>query len=159
LPAVWAATGDGFVLALYQGIVMKKRDGILVVDDDQDACDMLATALGQAGYAVETVTDGFEALAKLEHTAPDLILTDLQMPGMNGLELIQRIHAADPGAPIILMTGVPDTRDLCTGAEGYGAVGCLVKPINLDELLWAIDCALVLNRHTSPYLSVAIPTV
>jgi CheY-like chemotaxis protein len=150
LAPAWATRGDGFVLAVYQSIVMKKRDGILVVDDDRDACDMLATALGQSGYAVATVTDGFEALALLEHTAPDLILTDLQMPGMNGLELIQRIHAADPGAPIILMTGT-DTRDLCTGAEGYGAVECLVKPINLDELLWAIDRALV----CSPSLSVA----
>jgi DNA-binding NtrC family response regulator len=121
---------------------MNERKGILVVDDNNDACEILATALGQSGYHVETFTDGFEALARLAHRPFALVLTDLQMPGMNGLELIRRIHQVDPAAPVILMTG-GDTRDLCTGAEAYGAVHCLVKPINFDELLWAIDCALV----------------
>jgi CheY-like chemotaxis protein len=124
---------------------MKHRDGILVVDDDKDACEMLSTVLTQSGYEVQAVTDGFEALARLQQSPPDLVLTDLQMPGMNGLELIQRIQQNAPAPPVILVTGT-DTRDLCTGAEGYGAVSCLVKPVNLDELLWTIDCALVCAR-------------
>jgi CheY-like chemotaxis protein len=131
---------------------MKQRDGILVVDDDKDACEMLSTVLTQSGYAVEAASDGFEALARLQQSQPDLVLTDLQMPGMNGLELIRRIHEEHPEAPVILVTGM-DTRDLCTGAEGYGAVSCLVKPVNLDELLWTIDCALVCTRgggHAKP---------
>jgi DNA-binding NtrC family response regulator len=121
---------------------MTQRTGILVVDDNNDACEILATALGQSGYAVETFTDGFQALARLAQRRFTLVLTDLQMPGMNGLELIQRIHQVDAGVPVILMTG-GDTRDLCTGAQSYGATDCLTKPINLDELLWSIDCALV----------------
>jgi len=124
---------------------MKQRDGILVVDDDADACESLTNALRQSGYAVESARDGFEALERLARSAPDLVLTDLRMPGMSGLELIQKIHEAKPGAPVILVTGV-ETGDLCTGAPSYGAVSCLIKPVSLDELLWAIDCALVCGR-------------
>ena len=124
---------------------MKQRDRILVVDDDQDACDLIATVLGQAGYAVEVAVDGFAALATMAAYRPDLVLTDLQMPGMNGIELIQRIHAVDDSVPVVLTTGA-ETRDLCTAANAYGAVACLTKPINLDELLWTIDCALAIRR-------------
>jgi CheY-like chemotaxis protein len=124
---------------------MKQRDRILVVDDDRDACDLIATVLGQAGYAVEVAVDGFEALATMAACRPDLVLTDLQMPGMNGIELIRRIHAVDGSVPVVLTTGA-ETRDLCTAANAYGAVACLTKPINLDELLWTIDCALAIRR-------------
>jgi CheY-like chemotaxis protein len=124
---------------------MKQRDRILVVDDDGDACELIATVLGQAGYMVEVAVDGFEALANLAKQRPDLVLTDLQMPGMHGIELIRRVHEVDGGVPMVLMTGA-ETRDLCTAAEAYGAVACLPKPINLDELLWTIDCALACRR-------------
>jgi two-component system C4-dicarboxylate transport response regulator DctD len=67
------------------------------------------------------------------------------MPGMNGIELIRRIHAVDGSVPVVLTTGA-ETRDLCTAANAYGAVACLTKPINLDELLWTIDCALAIRR-------------
>lgn len=136
----------GLVSFLLCLIIMKQRDGILIVDDDRVAREMFTTVLGQSGYTVEAVRDGFEALARLERSAVDLVLTDLKMPGMDGLELIQKIHATDPGAPVILVTGASDTLDVCTGAKGYGAADCLLKPINLEELLWAIDRALVCNR-------------
>jgi two-component system nitrogen regulation response regulator GlnG len=124
----------------------RERDGILVVDDDAEACESLTNALRQSGYAVESARDGFEALERLARNTPDLVLTDLRMPGMSGLELIKKIEESKRGAPVILVTGV-ETGDLCTGAPGYGAFSCLIKPINLDELLWAIDCALVCNRE------------
>jgi DNA-binding NtrC family response regulator len=124
---------------------MKQRDTIMVVDDDVDACEALAGLLDQSGYLVEVLSDGEHALARLEQGVADLVLTDLQMPGMNGLELIGRIHARRPKLPVILVTGM-ETRDLCTGAEEYGAVECLVKPLNADELLWAIERALACCR-------------
>jgi DNA-binding response OmpR family regulator len=124
---------------------MKQKDRILVVDDDGDACEMFAAVLDQAGYEVDTAADGFDALAKVVGFSPDLVLTDLQMPGMTGVELIRRVHQYNQSQPIVLMTGA-ETKDLCTGAEGYGAVDCLVKPVNLDELLWVIDCALACTR-------------
>jgi CheY-like chemotaxis protein len=120
---------------------MQQRDRILVVDDDGDACELIATVLGQAGYSVEAAADGFDALAKMAARRPDLLLTDLQMPGMTGIELVRRVHAIDRELPAVLMTGA-ETRDLCTAAEAYGAVSCLPKPINLDELVWTLERAL-----------------
>lgn len=115
----------------------KPRDRILIVDDEQDARELIASVLAEAGYQVEQAKDGLEAINKLSAVRPDLVLTDLRMPGLTGVDLAQRIR----GLPVILMTGT-ETHDLCTGAEAYGAVACLTKPINLDELLWTIDTAL-----------------
>jgi|SRR4051812_28472315 two-component system response regulator ResD len=138
---------------------MRNRDRILVVDDDGDACELIAMVLSQAGYAVQRAAEGFEALTMAASGRPDLVLTDLQMPGMNGIELISRLHAIDGGLPVVLITGVAETRDLCTAAESYGAVACLSKPVNLDELLWTIDCALACRRgeddQQRPYTGVA----
>ena len=125
---------------------MNNRDKILVVDDDRDACAALGGLLEESGFAVEAFGDGARALARLDHLVPDLVVTDLQMPGMNGLELIRRIQSRHSGLPVILVTGM-ETRDLCTGAGGYGAVECLVKPVNADDLLWAIDRALACGRR------------
>jgi DNA-binding response OmpR family regulator len=120
---------------------MKQRDRILVVDDDGDARELFAAALKQAGYAVDLASDGTEALAQAKAVRPDLVLTDLQMPGINGIDLIRYLHAIDETLPVVLTTG-RETRDLCTAADSYGAVACLPKPVNLDELLWAIERAL-----------------
>lgn len=131
-----------------------KRDRILVVDDDNDACELIATVLGQAGYAVAKCTDPFEALSITAAHHPDLILTDLQMPGMNGLELIRRIRGVDANVPVVLTTGT-ETRDLCTAASAYGAVACLEKPINLDQLLWTIDSTLACRPSTAARAAVS----
>lgn len=118
----------------------KVRDRILIVDDDKDARELIASVLAEAGYAVELAKDGLEAINRLSAVRPDLVLTDLRMPGLNGVDLAQRIRRLGD-VPVILSTGA-ETHDLCTGAEAYGAVACLTKPINLDELLWTIERAL-----------------
>jgi CheY-like chemotaxis protein len=117
-----------------------RRDRILIVDDDQDARELIGQVLAEAGYLVEVAGDGFEAIAKLPRALPDLVLTDMRMPGMDGVDLAQRIRSQSD-VPVVLTTGA-DTFDLCTKAEAYGAVACLTKPINLDELLWTIETAL-----------------
>jgi DNA-binding response OmpR family regulator len=119
--------------------VIKTR--ILVVDDDADARELIALVLTQSGYDVDDAADGFGALAKVGHFRPDAVLTDLRMPGMSGVELLQRIRRIHGDVPVILATGL-ETMDLCTAAESYGAVTCLEKPINLDELVWTIEMAL-----------------
>jgi DNA-binding NtrC family response regulator len=122
-----------------------RRDRILVVDDEQDARELFAAVLSQAGYEAEVARDGHDALARLSKVRPDLVLTDVQMPGMLGPELIERVHETCGDVPVILITGT-ETRDLCTGAEGYGAVACLEKPVNLDDLVWTIESALACQR-------------
>jgi len=123
----------------------------LIVDDDQDARELIGQVLAEAGYLVEVAGDGFEAIAKLPRALPDLVLTDMRMPGMDGVDLAQRIRSQSD-VPVVLTTGA-DTFDLCTKAEAYGAVACLTKPINLDELLWTIDCALACLRGTNRVVS------
>jgi CheY-like chemotaxis protein len=126
---------------------MGERHRILVVDDDIDACEAISLALQHAGYAVETAASGPDALAIVAVRRPDLLLTDLVMPNMDGVELIRRVRALDaqsPGArqlPVVLATGV-ETGNMCTAAPAYGAVACVAKPINLDDLLWIIDSTL-----------------
>ena len=67
------------------------------------------------------------------------------MPGMHGLDLIDNIRKIDQDLPVVLATGV-ETRDLMTNPELYGAVACLEKPLDLDQLFWTIDLALALRR-------------
>jgi len=121
-----------------------RRDRILIVDDDQDARELIGQVLAEAGYLVEVAGDGFEAIAKLPRTLPDLVLTDMRMPGMNGVDLAQRIRSQSD-VPVVFTTGM-ETFDLCTDATPYGAVACLTKPINLEELLWTIECTLACLR-------------
>lgn len=135
---------------------MEKREKILVVDDDADACELISTVLGQLGFEIEVAADGYEAVRKLARSRHDIVLTDLQMPGMNGIELIGQIRQLRSQLPVILMTGA-DTRDLCTAAEAYGAVACMPKPINLDQLIWQIESALACQgRGPGQYLAAAV---
>ena len=115
------------------GEVGQRRDTILIVDDDRDARELIGQVLAEAGYLVEVAADGFEAMAKLPRALPDLVLTDLRMPGMHGVDLAQRIRR-ESDVPVVLTTG-NETFDLCTDSEAYGAVACLMKPINLADLL------------------------
>ncbi len=125
---------------------MAHRDKVLVVDDDADVRETLLSALLQAGYLVDSARNGFEALAHIGTSpAADLVLSDVQMPGMTGLELIQSLRERGFRQPVVLVTGGP-TGDICTGANSYGATACLTKPLNLDELVWAIECALACRR-------------
>jgi DNA-binding NtrC family response regulator len=125
----------------------RQRDRVLVVDDDAEAREVMAIVLAQAGYAVEVANDGFDAIGKMPEAQPDLVLTDLQMPGMHGLDLIDNIRKIDVDLPVVLATGV-ETRDLVTNPNLYGAVACLEKPLDLDQLFWTIDLALACRRGT-----------
>ena len=122
----------------------ESRTRVLVVDDEPDARELITLALSQAGFDVDDAADGFTALTKVAHNRPDLVLTDLHMPGMHGLDLLQRIRRIHVDVPVIIATGL-ETYDLCTSAESYGAVTCMVKPINLDELVWTIEMALAVR--------------
>jgi two-component system, NtrC family, response regulator HydG len=120
----------------------RRRERVLIVEDDDISRHTMADVLSDAGYDVIEAADGYEALSIAARGAPDLVLSDLQMPGIDGLELTRRLHVFARALPVILTTGLRDTRDVVTAAETYGAVACLEKPMNVDELLWTIDRAL-----------------
>src|SRR6185295_17361238 len=77
---------------------------ILVVDDEVNARTALAELLHDEGFDVETAADAFKALGKYETFAPEVVITDLKMPGMDGIELVKRIRAAEEPAAVVVMT-------------------------------------------------------
>src|ERR1700722_12338147 len=82
----------------------RQRGRILIVDDESNARAALSEILREDGYATETAADGFKALGKLEEFAPDVILTDLKMPGLDGIALMEKARIAAPGTVFVVMT-------------------------------------------------------
>jgi DNA-binding NtrC family response regulator len=116
------------------------KDRVLIVDDEANARTALAELLRDEGYAVETAADGFKALPKLEELAPDIVLTDLKMPGLSGLELMGKVRERAPEAVVIVMTAFGGV-DSAVQAMKQGAADYLTKPVNIEEL------SLVLKRE------------
>jgi DNA-binding response OmpR family regulator len=119
---------------------------ILVIEDDDRVASALCAALERAGYAVERVVDGADGLAAVGHGGVDLVLLDLGLPDLDGLEVCRRIRSAS-GVPVIAVTARGTERDrvdgLRTGADDY-----VVKPFALAELLARIEA--VLRRSAPP---------
>ncbi len=106
---------------------------ILVVDDDENLRWVLETQLQDMGYAVSTAADGQAALAAIGQESPALVLTDLKMPGMSGLELLDKIHADYPEMPVVIVTAF-GTIQSAVQAMRAGAYDYLTKPIDYEEL-------------------------
>ena len=117
---------------------------ILVVDDDDNLRWVLQTQLEDAGYEVAAVQDGPAALASIQESRPALVLTDLKMPGMSGLELLEQIRAEEPDLPVIVITAF-GTIQSAVEAVKAGAYDYLTKPIDYDDLALGIRRAL---EHT-----------
>jgi len=109
---------------------------ILTVDDSASLRMAIRIALTGAGYAVTEAVDGADGLAKATGTRFDLIVTDLNMPNMNGLEMIRalRQQPAQAGVPIIFLSTESDA-DMKAQAKSAGATGWLVKPFQPDQLI------------------------
>ena len=109
------------------------RADLLVVDDDRKITNMLRRALQAEGYDVRTANDGAEGLARVRERQPDLVLLDLLMPGMDGLEVCRRLRE-ESDVPILILTAKDETEDRVRGLDS-GADDYLVKPFELEELL------------------------
>ena len=107
---------------------------ILVVDDEANARNALAELLDDAGYAVSTAADGRTALLQMEQVDPDVVLTDLKMPGMDGLSLIESGRPMSPHTTFIVMTAF-GTIDTAVQAIKLGAESYLTKPLELLSLI------------------------
>jgi CheY-like chemotaxis protein len=110
---------------------------ILVVDDEANARTALVELLCDEGYSTEFAADATQALAKVAEWRPDLVLTDLKMPGMDGLQLLALLQKANPDLPVIIMTAFTEGENVLR-AMGSGARDCLAKPVNISELSMAI---------------------
>jgi two-component system chemotaxis response regulator CheY len=117
---------------------------ILCVDDSLTVLLSLSAILGKAGYTAEKAASGDEALGKLKGSLkPDLIITDLNMPGMNGIEFIKQVRLLPPlkFVPILFLT-TESQQAKRAEAKAAGASGWLVKPVNGEELLSTIKLVL-----------------
>jgi signal transduction histidine kinase len=112
-------------------------NNILVIDDEVGMREGCRRALTPQGFHVTTAEHGAEGLRKLKEKAFDLILLDAMMPGMSGLELLERIHEVDPDIACVMITGYA-TVDLAAQAMKKGAQDFLPKPFTSDELLAAV---------------------
>lgn len=110
---------------------------VLVVEDDATVRDVLRTLLGFDGYQVDTASDGPEGLEKAEELQPDIVLLDVVLPGMDGLEVCRSLRQRVPGARVVMLTGRGTAEDELDGVSA-GADAYLRKPFSSLELLDAL---------------------
>jgi two-component system response regulator HydG len=122
-------------------VTTKRKARILVVDDESAARVGLQKLLAQDGFSVVDAESGAIALERIADTAPDLVLTDLKMPGMDGIELLGKLRESYPALPVIVVTAFGDVGSAVTAMRA-GADDYLTKPIDYDALLVSIDKAL-----------------
>ncbi|MDP9151754.1 MAG: sigma-54 dependent transcriptional regulator [Myxococcota bacterium] len=120
---------------------MANRGRILIVDDESNARAALSEILREEGYATETAADGFKALGKLDEFAPDVILTDLKMPGLDGIAFMEKARSAAPGAVFVVMTAF-GTISSAVEAMKKGAENYLLKPLDPEALGAVVERAM-----------------
>ncbi len=111
---------------------------ILVVDDEPDSVELLVEYLTRKGHTVFTAASGAEALRKLKETRPHLILLDIVMPEMSGLDVLKRVRELDQEVGVIMVTAV-NTKAIRRQALALGAFALITKPIDLqylEQCLW-----------------------
>jgi two-component system response regulator MtrA len=113
---------------------------VLVVDDDQALAEMLGIVLRKEGFEVATCGDGARALPMIRQFRPDLVLLDVMLPSMDGVEVC-RLLRAESGVPVVMLTARTDTKDVVAGLEA-GADDYVVKPFKPQELLARIRARL-----------------
>jgi DNA-binding response OmpR family regulator len=122
---------------------------VLVVDDDPDVCDLVTYKLEQSGFDVRRASDGDSALLAVAEMVPDLVLLDVMMPGLSGLEVLERWRAQEVTAalPVILLTAKAQENDVERGFE-LGADDYVVKPFSPRELVRRVT-AVIARRQSA----------
>jgi len=119
---------------------------ILVVDDEAYITDLIAAGLRFVGFEVDTAAEGRDALAKVAATRPDLVVLDISMPGIDGLEVVERLRRDGVATPVVFLTARDAPADRVRGLH-VGGDDYITKPFSLDELLARIEAIL---RRVSP---------
>jgi EAL domain-containing protein (putative c-di-GMP-specific phosphodiesterase class I)/CheY-like chemotaxis protein len=133
---------------------------VLIADDEEDLRELYGETLIAAGHEVDMAPDTKTALSLLGKSAFDVVVSDIVMPGLDGIAFLKAIHEQDPDLPVILVTGQP-TLESAMRAMEYGAVQYLVKPVGLGDLAKAVERGLglrrmaTLRREAANYLGLA----
>ncbi len=120
---------------------LRPRKRILLVDDDANLRQMIAEALSSSDYEITEAESGTEAVQKISGQSYDLVITDMMMPGMSGMELLTQIRETKPGTAVLVITAYPATH-LAVSAMKKGAVDFLAKPFDIDTLLFKVSVSL-----------------
>jgi len=121
-----------------------EEKSVLIIDDDVDIREFIATALSEFGFITYTAEDGLAGLTSFQSNSIDMVITDIYMPKMNGIELIQKLHRMNPDVKILAMSG--DARnynhEALNWAEAAGAFEVIDKPFELTQLIEMINMML-----------------
>ncbi len=110
---------------------------VLIVDDEPDFCDALRDFLRIRGFEVAIAVSGEEALPAYMQEKPDVVLLDIQMPGMDGLETLRELKVLDQGANVIMVTAI-ENDEIVMWAMVEGALDYIIKPVDHDNLVLAL---------------------
>jgi DNA-binding NtrC family response regulator len=124
-----------------------QREHVLVIDDEEDIRESLAEILSLEGYEVTTAESGATAIERAKLARFSLVITDLKMPGMDGIEVLVRLKQLHPGLPVIVATGYA-SDETASRCRREGAYDYIRKPFDLDDLLRLITQALQASRGT-----------
>lgn len=113
---------------------------VLIVDDEEELVSALVERLNLRGFAASGVTTGTDALAFLAREECDVVLLDVKMPGLGGLEVIRRIKEEHPGLEVVLLTGHGSVNSVEEGMA-LGAFDYLMKPVKIDNLVRVLNAA------------------
>ena len=111
---------------------------VVVVDDDPYVLECVATLLSLSGFEVHPFSNGFDALAEIDRLSPHVVLTDVNMPQITGIQLLERIHQQDRDIPVILMTAYAEL-EMAVSAIKKGAFDFIVKPFNPPYLIHSVE--------------------
>ena len=117
-----------------------KSINVLLVDDETEFVNTLAERLELRGLEVSVATDCEEAIRSVESIRPQVVVTDVKMPGMGGLDLLRYLKARHPGIEVILLTGHGSTQDGVKGMR-LGAFDYLMKPVRIEDLVEKLESA------------------
>ena len=129
--------------------MVSKKPSVLIVDDEQVICDLLSEELSERGYLCATTLDGDSALAKIGKKDFDIVLLDIRLPGMSGMEVLREIWLNHPNTATIMITAVNDVNT-AVEAMKLGATDYLVKPFDLDTVNSSIRTALETKQASKP---------
>ena len=122
-----------------------QSENIIIIDDERRMCDSLSALLSGNGYTVKTFQNSLEAVETIRDEKVDLVITDIKMPDMDGLEILNVVKEIDDGIPVILMTGY-GSLDTAIEAISKGAYDYLLKPVEFTYLQLAVNRALDKRR-------------
>lgn len=136
-----------------------EKASLLIVDDDVSICESLSVILEESGYRVRSTADGFSALVEMRSEIPDILLSDLNMPGMSGFELLSVVRRRFPAIQVIAMSGAFSGDGV---PPGVAADAFFEKGTNLESLLQIIEAMACSERqldiqHSSPMAPIWIP--